>query len=89
MILKPITELIDPNTRIARNMTPVSQYKAVLSGYLAFVSNGVLLQRRIHSMAYNAVFDTCTYIVHQKTNYAINLPAKPISGAFNAKSLAI
>lgn len=89
MILKPITELIDPCTRIARTMTPVSPSKAVFSGYLAFVSNGVLLQRRIHSMAYNSTFDTCTYIVHQKINYAINIPAKPLSGAFNVQSLTI
>ena len=89
MELKPITDLIDPNTRIARIMTPQTPSKVVLSGYLAFVLNGVLQQRRIHSMAYNSTYDTCTYIIHRQINYAINIPSKPISGSFNAQSLTI
>ncbi|AQW88527.1 hypothetical protein FDH34_gp002 [Serratia phage BF] len=89
MELKPITELIDPKTRIARTMNAVSSTKQVYSGYLAFVVDGKILQRRIYDMAYNSLYDSCMYIVHQKVNYAVNVSAKPISGAFNVESLTV
>ncbi|QOI70941.1 hypothetical protein pEaSNUABM12_00003 [Erwinia phage pEa_SNUABM_12] len=87
MELKPISDLIDRSTRIARTMTATSPTTSVYSGYLAFVVNGELVQRRIYDMAYNHLYDSCMFITHKKVNYAVNLPCKPISGAFNAESL--
>lgn len=87
MDLKPISDLIDPRTRIARTMTATSKYTSVFSGYLAFVVQGELLQRRIHDMAYCERFDSCMYITHKRVNYAVNLPCKPLSGAFSVQSL--
>ncbi|SOK58279.1 g002 [Yersinia phage fHe-Yen9-04] len=87
MQLTPISNLIDKNTRIAKTMTAISRTTSVFNGYLAFVVNGELVQRRIYDMAYNSLYDSCMYIVHKKVNYAVNLPCKPISGAFNAESL--
>ncbi len=87
MELKAISDLIDPKTRIARTMTSTGIKTSVYSGYLAFVVNGELIQRRIYDMAYNSTFDSCMYIIHKKVNYAVNLPCKPISGAFNVESL--
>ncbi len=87
MDLKPISDLIDPSTRIAKTMTATGPRSSTFSGYLAFVAGGVLQQRRIYSMPYNHRFDSCMYIIHQKQHYAINIPCKPISGAFNAQSL--
>jgi len=87
MELKPISDLIDPRTRIAKTMTQTGRYTAEFSGYLAFVVGGVLVQRRIYDMPYNHQFDSCMYIIHKKVNYAVNLQCKPISGAFNAESL--
>lgn len=87
MELKAISDLIDPHTRIAKTMTSTGPHTREYSGYLAFVVNGELLQRRIYDMAYNARYDSCMYIVHKKVQYAVNLPCKPISGAFNVESL--
>lgn len=87
MELKAISDLIDPRTRIAKTMTSTGPHTQVFSGYLAFVVNGELLQRRIYDMPYNAYYDSCMYVVHKKVHYAVNLPCKPISGAFNAESL--
>ena len=89
MELKPLSSLIDPNTRIARTMTAINPKKLVYSGYLAFVVNGELLQRRIYSMSYNSTYDSCTYVIHKDINYAVDLPSKPISGGFNAQSLKL
>jgi hypothetical protein len=87
MELKPISDLIDTGTRIAKTMTQTGRHTAEFSGYLAFVVNGVLIQRRIYDMSYNHQFDSCMYIIHKKVNYAVNIQCKPISGAFNAESL--
>lgn len=87
MELKPISDLIDPRTRIAKTMTATGPRTTEFSGYLAFVVGGVLVQRRIYDMPYNHQFDSCMYIIHKKVNYAVNLQCKPISGAFNAESL--
>lgn len=88
MELKPISDLIDQRTRIARTMIFIDQYTAKFSGYLAIVVDGKLVQRRIYSMPYNAQFDSCMYIIYKQVNYAVNLPCKPISGAFNVQSLS-
>lgn len=87
MDLKPISELIDNCTRIAKTMTATGPKTFEFSGYLAFVVSGVLVQRRIYDMPYNHKFDSCMYIIHKKVNYAVNLPCKPLSGAFNVESL--
>lgn len=88
MELSPISDLIDPRTRIARTMTATGRCSAEFSGYLAFVLAGVIVQRRIYDMPYSHQFDSCMYIIYKKVNYAVNLPCKPISGAFNVQSLS-
>ena len=88
MELKALSDLIDPRTRPARTMTATGRYTATFSGYLAFVVAGVLVQRRIHDMPYSHQYDSCMYIIYKKVNYAVNLPCKPISGAFNVQSLS-
>ena len=87
MELKPISDLIDPRTRIAKTMTATGPRTTEFSGYLAFVVGGVLVQRRIYDMPYSHQFDSCMYIIHKKVKYAVTLQCKPISGAFNAESL--
>lgn len=87
MELKPISDLIDRGTRIARTMTPTGRYTSVFSGYLAFVIDDVLIQRRIYDMPYHHVYESCMFIIYKKVNYAVNLQCKPISGAFNVDTL--
>lgn len=88
MELKPISDLIDPGTRIAKSMTAISRYSTVFSGYLVFVIGGVLIERRLYDMSYNAKYDSCMYIIYKQVHYAINIQCKPISGAYNAQSLS-
>ena len=92
MKLKPISSLIDPGTRIAKTMTTTGQdhrgrAERCASGYLAFVVDGKLMQRRIYDMPWNSKLQSAAYVVLKQVGYAIDLPCKPISGAFNAESL--
>ncbi len=80
-----ISTLIDSNTEVRRSMIALSQAQYTASGYLVFVVNGVLHERRI-------AFDTpnnCRFIIWKKEKYKIDLPAKPISGAYNPHSLRV
>lgn len=93
MILKPLSSLIDPGTRIARTMSTVGMVRGSArtapTGYLVFAKNGELVERRLHSMQWDNKHQTAQYIVHNKVNYAVDLPSKPISGAFNVQSLYV
>ena len=82
MQLKPITSLIDPGTVIARCLSGKTP-----TGYIAFVLNGELIQRRAYDMPWNGNYQTAEYIVLKKVGYALDCKPKPISGAFNVQSL--
>lgn len=87
MELKPISDLIDTGTRVARTMIATGPYTSEFSGYLAFVIGGELVQRRIYDMSYSHQFDSCMYIIYKKINYAVNIQCKPLGGGFNVESL--
>lgn len=94
MKLKALSSLIDPGTRIAKTMTTTGQdhrgrAEKCPSGYLAFVVDGKLQQRRIYDMAWNTKLQSAAYVVLKQIGYAIDLPCKPISGAFNVESLKL
>lgn len=81
--MKGISTLIDANTRVARSMVATSLREYTASGYLVFVIGGILHERRI-------AFDTannCRFVIFKKEKFRIDMPAKPISGAYNAQSL--
>lgn len=83
MELKPLSDLRDQKTLIAQVMLPGK----VLSGYLAFVLNGQLVQRRIYDMAYRAEFMSAMYITYKGINYAVDLACRPMSGLITAERL--
>lgn len=83
MELKPLSDLRDQKTLIAQVMLPGK----VLSGYLVFVLNGQLVQRRIYDMAYRAEFMSAMYITYKGTNYAVDLACRPMSGLITADRL--
>lgn len=94
MKLKPLSSLIDPGTRIAKTMTTTGQdhrgrAATCASGYIAFVVQGKLVQRRIYDMSWNAKFQSAAYVVLKQVGYAVDLPCKPISGAFSVESLKL
>lgn len=82
MQLKPISNLIDPGTVIARCFSGKTP-----TGYLAFVLNGQLVQRRVYDMPWNKKYQTAEYIVLRQVGYALDCKPKPISGAFCVQSL--
>ncbi|AMM43569.1 hypothetical protein FDG95_gp422 [Pectobacterium phage vB_PcaM_CBB] len=89
MELKPLSELRDKKTIVARTMIHTSPRQKVLSGYLVFVLDGKLIQRRIYDMAYNSTFMSAMYIVYKGVNYAVDLACKTISGAFSVETLKV
>lgn len=81
--MKGISTLIDKNTHVRRSMIATSLREYTASGYLVFAVNGKLQERRI-------AFDTannCRFVIFKKEKFRIDMPAKPISGAYNAQSL--
>lgn len=89
MELKPLSDLRDPKTIVAKTMIYTDKRKKVLSGYLVFVLGDKLVQRRIYDMAYNSTFMSAMYITYKGVNYAVDLACKTISGAFNVESLKV
>lgn len=89
MELKPISGLIDPDTRIAKMFSYVRGTKSFYCGYLVFVVNGELVQRRLYDMKWNAKLQSATYIVLKQVKYAVDRPAKPISGHYTVESLKV
>lgn len=87
MELKPLSELIDPGTVVVKTMISTGPRQKVLSGYIAFVIGGVLVQRRYYDMPYNQLYQSALYITYKAANYAINTACKTLSGAFNVESL--
>lgn len=81
--MKLISTLIDPNTHIRRSMVALSLREYTASGYLVFVKDGKLHERKI---AFSTK-DNCRFIIWKQEAYKIDLPAKPISGGYNKESL--
>lgn len=84
---KGISELIDPWTKVVQVHIATGPSTVSPSGYCTFVVDGKIVQRRIGAAEFNPKFDTCKAIVYKKMTYYINVPMKPISGAFNVESL--
>lgn len=87
MELKSLSRLRDPGTIVAKTMISTAPRKKVLSGYLVFVLNGQMIQRRIYDMPYDNLFQSAMFITYKNINYAVDLHCKTISGAFNVESL--
>lgn len=83
MELLNISDLIDAGTEVRRSMIAVSLVERRASGYLVFVKDGKLVERQI---AFD-INNNCRYIVYMRKKYKINMPARPISGAYNVESL--
>ncbi|AGC34943.1 hypothetical protein ACQ29_gp263 [Escherichia phage PBECO4] len=81
--MKNISTLIDAGTHVRRSMVATSSTKQVPSGYLVFVHDGKLLERSINFDVKN----NCRFIIFKREQYKIDLPAKPISGAYSVQSL--
>lgn len=78
-----ISKLIDAGTEVRRSMVAVSLVESKFSGYLVFFLDGRMIERQI-------AFDTannCRYIIYMRKKYKIDMPARPISGAYNVESL--
>lgn len=78
-----ISTLIDAGTEVRRSMVSTSSTKQIASGYLVFVKDSKLVERQIS-------FDTknnCRYVIFMRVKYKIDMPARPISGAYNVESL--
>lgn len=70
MELKSLSRLRDPGTIVAKTMISTAPRKKVLSGYLVFVLNGQMIQRRIYDMPYNNLFQSAMFITYKNINYA-------------------
>lgn len=82
MELKPISDLIDPGTWIARIMSGHHN-----TGYIALVLDGKIVQRRVYGMKWNHQYQTGIYIIYKNICYAIDSPLKLVSGKFDVDSL--
>lgn len=82
MQLKPISELHDPGTKVARIMSGRDN-----TGYIAFVLDNKIVQRRVYGMPWNHQYQTAICIIYKQIHYAIDTPLKLVSGAFNVESL--
>lgn len=81
--MQSISTLIDSGYDVRRSMIAVSSSQVVQSGYVCFVVRGTLQERAIN----HDVKNDCSYIVFRKVKYKLDVPVKPISGAYNVESL--
>lgn len=82
MQLKPLSELHDPGTKVARIMSGRDN-----TGYIAFVLDNKIVQRRVYGMPWNHQHNAGIYIVYKQVNYAIDTPLKLVSGYYDVESL--
>lgn len=86
---KGLSELIDPWTKVVQVHIPTGPKETKPSGYCTFVVDGKIVQRSIGFAAFNPKFNTCKAIIYKQMTYYIDVPMKPISGAFNVQSLQV
>jgi hypothetical protein len=84
--MRGLSEIIDKGTCAKQPYIYLSSTSQCASGYVVFVVNGKLVQRAIN--AYKANMPGYV-IVYKKETIEIDVPLKPISGAFNVESLKV
>lgn len=88
--MRGLSEIIDKGTCAKQPYIYLSSTTQCASGYVAFVVNGKLVQRAINAYKANMPgFETNLNIVYKREVFAIDVPLKPISGAFNVESLKV
>lgn len=79
-----ISTLIDNNTVPKKTLSHDGK-KFVRSGYIVFIVNDKMVSRSIQYC--NKLHQQ--YIVYKNIQYYLNIPCKPISGAFSKEALLV